>query len=187
MCCAFRIVHHSADWCKFLAVSDTAARPVQGGGSGQLEVTWTGNPASNGTGSCTGAVTWPDIEAIDVLGLTGIDTSSVALMVRDRTCCAAHDHQQAVQAKSCWAAEPVPLPLSPAAHLTCWLTNTSAQSLTGNSATSATVGGQLGMGDVAFTGGVLSLSSLDLALDCPTGFRLSWGSDTSTAATATAG
>ena len=43
------------------------------------------------------------------------------------------------------------------------------------------------MGTVDFANGVLSLANLDLALDCPTGFRLSWGGDTNTAATATAG
>ena len=52
---------------------------MQAAGSGQLEVTWTGNPAGNG--GCTN-VPWPDIETIDVLGLTGIDTASVSLMVR---------------------------------------------------------------------------------------------------------
>ena len=61
------------------------------------------------------------------------------------------------------------------------------QALTGNSATNGTVGNALPMGSVAFTNSTLSLTGMDMPLDCPTGFRLSWGADTATTSTSTAG
>ena len=64
------------------------------------------------------------------------------------------------------------------------------QSLTATDPTSAATGASLPLaaGSVEFHNGVLSVANLDQGLDCPTGFRLSWGTATAaTGVTSTAG
>ena len=53
---------------------------VQAAGAGQLQVTFAGSPAGNSS-SCSAGIEWPSVDTIDVLGLSNIDTSSVALTV----------------------------------------------------------------------------------------------------------
>ena len=62
------------------AVADRECGGAQASGSGQLQVTFAGSPAGNST-SCSAGINWPNVDTIDVLGLSNVDTSSVALTV----------------------------------------------------------------------------------------------------------
>ena len=61
-------------------VADRECGGTQASGSGQLQVTFAGSPAGNST-SCSAGINWPNVDTIDVLGLSNVDTSSVALTV----------------------------------------------------------------------------------------------------------
>ena len=97
---------------KMLAAgADRECGGAQASGSGQLQVTFAGSPAGNST-SCSAGINWPNVDTIDVLGLSNVDTSSVALtvwpllrvqhalLVGNTTCSQHADHDQGAQPKA---------------------------------------------------------------------------------------
>lgn len=59
----------------------------QGGGTGHLDIQFTGNPLAGEDAGCTAGISWPSIESIRIMGVASVDTSSVTTQV----CAAAHE------------------------------------------------------------------------------------------------
>lgn len=48
-----------------------------GGGTGHLDIQFTGNPLAGEDAGCTAGISWPSIESIRIMGVASVDTSSV--------------------------------------------------------------------------------------------------------------
>ena len=62
-------------WCNL------AGQGPGGSGNGHLDVQFQGNPRAAGNDGCTGGIDWPALDAVRIMGVNEVDTSSVTVQV----------------------------------------------------------------------------------------------------------